>query len=125
MLHRKGIEERLKILKGKRSLKEFARLIGIPVSTLHYYLKGREPSISFLQMVCTRLAIREEWLLLGKGPIHKRDAESEKDTYIDIILTFLKEKWAYLTEKERHWLEVEIMRMFPDFMEWLSFRSDR
>ena len=115
-----SIIERLKILKGRKTLKEFSNILNIPVSTLHYYFNGREPSLSFLLKICEKLDVREEWLLLGKGPIYKTSSINDDEKHIDILLKFIKQKWESFSEKEKNWLEIQLQRMFPDFFDWLK-----
>ncbi len=118
---KRAISERLKILKGNRSLNEFAKELNIPSSTLHYYFNGRTPTISFLLKVCSKLNVREEWLLLGEGPIFKEhESLSNDEDRLNAILKFVKEKWQILSDKERNWFEVQLKRMFPDFPDGLK-----
>ncbi len=117
---KEGILERLKILKGRRTLKEFSKKLNIPVSTLHYYFNGRDPSLSFLLKVCEKLNVREEWLLLGKGPIYKTSSiDFNDEENFDMLLKFIKMKWEAFSEKEKNWLEISLQKMFPDYFEWL------
>lgn len=116
----KDIRARLLILKGSRSIKDFARVLDLPVSTVYYYMNGRSPSLSFIMRVCKRLNVREEWLITGNGPIF-RD-ESEEDM-LNHILEYLKENWDRWSEKKRHWFEEHFRQTFPEFEEWLLRRS--
>ncbi len=113
------IWERLLILKGDRSLKEFAALLDIPPSTLYYYLNGREPSLSSLRRVCEKLNVSEEWLLTGNGPLLK-NKEDKLPEVIELIVKFLKENWQKWSIKKRHWFEVQFKNLFPEFNEWLK-----
>lgn len=55
----KDIRLRLLILKGSRSVKDFAQLLDLPTSTVYYYMNGRTPSLSFITRVCNKLNVRE------------------------------------------------------------------
>lgn len=116
----KDIRARLLLLKGSRSIKEFATLLDLPTSTVHYYLNGRMPSLSFIIRVCNRLNVREEWLINGSGPIFK---EEIGDDILNHILEYLKENWDKWNEKKRHWFEVHFRQILPEFEEWLLKRS--
>lgn len=116
----KDIRVRLLLLKGSRSIKEFASLLDLPVSTVYYYMNGRIPSLSFVSRVCKRLNVREEWLLNGNGPIFRE--VTEKDT-LNYILEYLRENWDRWGEKKRHWFELHFRQIFPEFEEWLLRRG--
>jgi len=118
----KGIKQRLEILKGNRSLKEFSEILEVPYSTLHYYFNGREPSLSFLLKVCIKLNVNEEWLILGKGNIYKEEPNDDGLT-LEHIIEFIKYKWKKFGKKEKHWFEVELKRMFPDLEVFLLQRN--
>jgi transcriptional regulator with XRE-family HTH domain len=59
--------KRLLILKGDRTLRRFADSLGIGQSTLHNYLKGRDPKAEFLRIICTKTGCDANWLLGLKG----------------------------------------------------------
>jgi transcriptional regulator with XRE-family HTH domain len=114
------VKTRLLMLKGSRSIKDFAGLLGLPTSTVYYYLNGRTPSLSFILRVCNRLNVREEWLINGNGPIFR---EGRGDDIINHILEYLRENWDSWSEKKRHWFEVHFRKTFPEFDEWLIKRK--
>lgn len=117
----KDIRSRLLILKGSRSIKDFADLLDLPTSTVYYYMNGRMPSLSFIMRVCNKLNVREEWLIKGEGPIFREETGGEM---LNHILEYLKENWDRWSEKKRHWFEVNFRQTFPDFEEWLIKRSE-
>lgn len=116
----KDIRARLLILKGAISIKDFARLLDLPTSTVYYYMNGRPPSLSFIMRVCNKLNIREEWLINGNGPVFR---EKTEDDMLNHILEYLKENWDKWTEKKRHWFELHFKQIFPEFEEWLLRRQ--
>lgn len=63
--------ERLKLLRKKLHLgsqQEFAKTLGVSVSNIASYESGRRnPSDSFIKLVCSRYDVREEWLRNGTG----------------------------------------------------------
>ncbi len=115
-----SLKKRLLLLKGNRSIKEFAESLGLPVSTVYYYLNGREPALSFLLRVANRMNVSEEWLLTGRGNIFKE----KKDEAIEIeqVLEFLKRNWEKWSVKKRHWFEVHFKQLLPEFEIWLKDR---
>lgn len=117
----KDIRSRLLILKGQRSIKDFANLLDLPTSTVYYYMNGRMPSLSFIMRVCNKLNVREEWLIKGDDPIFR---EETGDYMLNHILEYLKENWDRWSEKKRHWFEIHFRQTFPEFEEWLLKRSE-
>lgn len=117
----KDIRARLLILKGSRSIKDFASILDLPTSTVHYYMNGRPPSLSFIMRVCNRLNVREEWLISGNGPIFRGE---ESDDLLNHILEYLKENWDKWGDKKRHWFELHFRQIFPEFEEWLLRRQN-
>ncbi|MDI6801480.1 MAG: helix-turn-helix transcriptional regulator [Thermodesulfovibrionales bacterium] len=109
---------RIKILKGSRSTKEFSSLLGIPMTTLHTYLNGREPSVNFIKRVHDKLNVRVEWLITGRGPIYETDVFHEDCTF-DKIVNFLEIYWPKWSQKEHCWFELQFRKNFPEFEFWL------
>lgn len=66
-----NMDERLKLLRKKLHLgsqQEFAKALGVSVSNIASYESGRRnPSDSFIKLVCSRYDVREEWLRNGTG----------------------------------------------------------
>lgn len=66
-----NMDERLKLLRKKLHLgsqQEFAKTLGVSVSNIASYESGRRnPSDSFIKLVCSRYDVREEWLRNGTG----------------------------------------------------------
>lgn len=62
------IASRLKRVRGKRSAKDFAALIGCSMQTIYRYEWGeRVPDDHFLQMVANKTGVSLEWLIAGEG----------------------------------------------------------
>ncbi len=119
-----GFRHRLNLLKGNRTIKEFSRILDIPVSTLHYYLNGREPSLSFLVRVCSKLNVSEEWLISGRGPIYRTEKEHDVLEELEVLFArFLSEKWRVWDKREKMFFDFLVRRLFPEFEHWLANRS--
>ncbi len=114
------IRQRILLLKGNKSVKEFAEYLGLPLSTVYYYLNGREPSLSFLLRIAERFNVREEWLLTGKEPIFKEDRG--EPFMIEDVIEFLKKHWESWSLKKRHCFETHFKQLFPEFEIWLNER---
>ena len=66
------ISERLQILRGDKSRRSFAELLGIPASTLKNYEQGdTSPPLETLELVCEKLCISRKWLMLGEGSMQE------------------------------------------------------
>ena len=56
--------ERLESLRNGRTQKIFAREIGLPLNSYTNWVRGvREPSMSAIIALCTRLGVSADWLL--------------------------------------------------------------
>lgn len=56
--------ERLKLLQGSRSQRDFANTLGIPLNSYtNWFLYDRCPSIDTLFSICTKLGESADWLL--------------------------------------------------------------
>ena len=83
--------DRLESLRGPRTQKEFAALLGLPINTYTNWVRGiREPSMNALINICTRLGVSADWLIgLDKNAVPK-----SLDKVSDLkkaIITLLKE----------------------------------
>ncbi len=58
---------------------KFADLLGVNRSSISHLLSGRNnPSLDFLQKVLIKFPhINPDWLLLGQGPMHRNNAQSQ------------------------------------------------
>ena len=62
--------DRLKIVQGQRSQREFAKALNISPSTLWEYMQGRIPPVDVIARICECEGLSEKWLLSGKGEMH-------------------------------------------------------
>ncbi len=64
------VAERIILARGTTSRRAFAIEIGTTESTLRNYELGTtQPTAEFLEVLCNKLRILPEWLLLGSGPM--------------------------------------------------------
>lgn len=72
VVHQKRAKEiglRIKNVRGGFNQTEFAAMLGVHRSTLSRYERGEfEPSIEFLDHICSKFGVNINWLLFGKGP---------------------------------------------------------
>lgn len=102
-----GLHERIKAVRKsltpKVSQTAFAEMLGTSRRAITTYETGVvTPSDTFIQLLCTKFNISEEWLRTGKEPMHKSNIEAQMDTYTrgyaldaeerEIIRYFLKLK---------------------------------
>ncbi len=67
------IVERIKEIRGTRSLSEFARNLGVNKENLRRVVAGQVPNATLLIKVCQAEDINANWLLLGVEPKHGSD----------------------------------------------------
>ena len=65
-----SISERIRKVRGERSLKEFAALLDVHANTIGNYEKGRDPDARFLIKLFEIFRINSLWLLTGEGCMH-------------------------------------------------------
>lgn len=64
--------ERLKYLRGTYSQSEFSAKLSIPQTTLSRYERNKsQPDLEFLRDFCDAFAVSAEWLVTGRGPVHR------------------------------------------------------
>jgi transcriptional regulator with XRE-family HTH domain len=87
---------RVNLLKGEDSIREFAIKIGIPPQTVHHYLNERRKfSLEFLMAICLNCEVSADWLL-GYSNDRKGSAAPTKGLAqakeIEELKALLKEK---------------------------------
>ena len=71
-----------KSLKPKASQTVFAEMLGASRDTIANYEGGRVvPTDTFIQLLCTKFNVSEEWLRTGAGSMHRSDIDAQVDTY--------------------------------------------
>lgn len=66
----------------KVSQTAFAEMLGTSRRAITTYETGVVvPSDTFIQLLCAKFNISEEWLRTGKEPMHKSDIEAQVDAY--------------------------------------------
>lgn len=83
--------ERLESLRGDKTQKQFAALIGVPINSYTNWIRGiREPSMNALIQICTRLGVSADWLIgIDKTPPPIKD--NKISDLKKAIITLLKE----------------------------------
>ena len=147
------IGDRISQLRGKESRKSLCEKLGVSIRTLiNYENNARMPGADFVAKLCRIYNITTDWLILGKAiePLDVVDLTSEKRTnehnvdrssnIVNPSLASSMKNWAsnlgsvdfkslwdeYWSEQEarRGWLQVEVIKRFPEFIEWLEQRQD-
>ena len=68
--------ERIKILRGKTSQKQFAQSLGIPATTLANYENNKsELNFAMIRLFTTRFGVETNWLIFGTGPMKSEESE--------------------------------------------------
>lgn len=81
-----GLHERIKAVRKslmpKVSQTAFAEMLGTSRRAITTYETGVVvPSDTFIQLLCAKFNISEEWLRTGAGPMHKSDIEAQVEAY--------------------------------------------
>lgn len=81
-----GLHERIKAVRKslmpKVSQTAFAEMLGTSRRAITTYETGVVvPSDTFIQLLCAKFNISEEWLRTGKEPMYKSDIDAQVDAY--------------------------------------------
>lgn len=81
-----GLHERIKAVRKsltpKVSQTAFAEMLGTTRRAITTYETGVvTPSDTFIQLLCAKFNISEEWLRTGAGSMHKSDIDAQVDAY--------------------------------------------
>ena len=68
---KKKLPDRLAQVRGDRSQRQFARDLGVFQQNVNRYENGTTPHTDFLITLATKESVSLDWLLLGKGRMHK------------------------------------------------------
>lgn len=69
--HKKKLAERLAQIRGDRSQRQFARELGVFQQNVNRYEAGTTPHADFLIQLAVKENVSLDWLLLGKGRMHR------------------------------------------------------
>ena len=70
--HKRKLRERLILVRGNRSQRRFARDLGVFQQNVNRYESGTTPHTDFLLTLALCENVSIDWLLLGKGRMHRR-----------------------------------------------------
>jgi transcriptional regulator with XRE-family HTH domain len=65
--YKKRLSERLVLVRGARSQRQFARELGVFQQNVNRYESGTTPHADFLIQLAVKEDVSIDWLLLGKG----------------------------------------------------------
>jgi len=89
------LQERLEEIRGERSIRAFAQMLGIHKNTYINYIKAKHtPDLNFIQQLCTTFHISANWLLFGVGPkFWDKTSAPDVDPSSDFVILPLLGKW--------------------------------
>ncbi|MBW2268822.1 MAG: helix-turn-helix domain-containing protein [Deltaproteobacteria bacterium] len=70
--HKRKLRERISLVRGDRSQRQFAQDLGVFQQNVNRYESGTTPHTDFLLTLALRENISLDWLLLGKGRMRRR-----------------------------------------------------
>ena len=68
---RRKFPKRLASVRGERSQRQFAQQLGVFQQNVNRYENGTMPHANFLITLATKEEISLDWLLLGRGRMHR------------------------------------------------------
>ena len=83
--------DRLESLRGKDSQRDFARKLGVPLTSYTNWVCGTStPKMEYIIMLCTKLGVSADWLL-GLSASPPVQPSRKVDDLKKAIITLLKE----------------------------------
>ena len=83
--------DRLESLRGKDSQRDFARKLGVPLTSYTNWVCGTStPKMEYIIMLCTKLGVSADWLL-GLSASPPTQPSRKVDDLKKAIITLLKE----------------------------------
>lgn len=108
------------------SAQALADKAGLSRRVVGKYLAGEsDPSRERLVALADAAGVNIEWLASGRGPM--RGALTSPGTFVPIpvedlpiesIRSWLADWWRAASSRDRVWLQVEMERHFPEYVEW-------
>jgi transcriptional regulator with XRE-family HTH domain len=69
---KKKLPDRIALVRGSRSQRQFARDLGVFQQNVNRYENGTTPHTDFLITLANKEGVSLDWLLLGKGRMRRR-----------------------------------------------------
>lgn len=73
-----SLQYRLRAAVGRRTNREIGDMTGTHPETVRRYLHGQTPRVEFLAAFCEGLQINGDWLLTGRGRMHRTELRSQE-----------------------------------------------
>ena len=84
--------DRLEQLRGNLTQREFARQLGVPLTSYTNWTTGaRAPSMDYIVMICTKLGVSADWLLGLKIAPAPEQAEAKLKAIKEALVKIVKE----------------------------------
>jgi transcriptional regulator with XRE-family HTH domain len=95
------LHTRLRAAVGSRSYREIGDLTGTNSETVRRYMLGQSPSVEFLTGLCGALSLNAEWVLTGRGPMHRGEVRGHalREANPHELLTAVAETLERLLER--------------------------
>ncbi|CAG0956104.1 hypothetical protein PHYC_00473 [Phycisphaerales bacterium] len=74
-----SLQQRLRAAMGRRTNREIGEMTGTHPETVRRYLHGHPPRVEFLAAFCEGLQINGDWLLTGRGRMHRTEIRPRPD----------------------------------------------
>lgn len=93
---------------------ELARKSGLTPSTIQQIKDGGDARGNTLLRISNALQISIDWLLTGEGEMYRKETGNNFSEFKPILI-WLEQWWENADEKQRHWLEIQMKRCFPEY----------
>lgn len=104
------LHDRIHAIVGRRTSKSVAEMTGTNAETVRRYLSGADPSVEFLAALCRAANVNGEWLLTGRGPMHRKHLRTHAldEASVSELLSAMArslEKLALRVERLEHYAQ--------------------
>lgn len=101
-----SLPHRILELKGNQTTVSFSRFLGVGVSTLHNYEKGRVPPLEFLLLLAQKTGVSLQWLLTGESSKYRDGEDGTNMEAVQMSILVVDDK-EYQRESIVNLLEAE------------------
>ena len=118
-----SLKDRIKMVRGKNTQADFAKMMKIPLSTLGRYERGEnKPDLTFLESLSAKFGVSLDWLVLGKGEVDIQEG-LKGNSYAELKVLELEAKLA-ATEREMSMMQ-EIIDLHKENVRLLLNRQEQ
>lgn len=105
---------------------QLSRSTGISRTAISEYASGRSsPTVLVIEKIAISTGVNLNWLITGEGEMFLSGTTPQAvipiaDIPRENLKAWIDNFWSKASQQEKHWLEIEMKRKFPEFVEFLK-----